>query len=212
MLKKTITYDNYNGDTVAEDFYFNFTKLEIMEKLELDELQATIERLTETDNAKEAYQLFKKLILDAYGEKSPDGRQFIKSPEITQRFEQSPALSEMIIEFLQNPALGGQFIEGTLPPKLVAEAKAAQANNPTDAEVTAMVHEAERRQENPDTAVLPTAPPVLAKPLRRSFDDYSEAELLEMSAPEFQDLVPRDPKHMSKAQLMIAFQRKAAAQ
>lgn len=207
MLKKTITYDNYDGDTVSEDFYFNFTKLEIMEMLELDGLQETIERLTKTENAKEAYGLFKKLILDAYGEKSADGRRFVKSPEIKASFEQSPALSEMIIEFLQNPSLGGQFIEGTLPARLVAEAKAAQAKNPTDADITAMVEEAALRQENPETSVLPTVTPVLEEPPRK-FDEYSEAELLDMPQEEFQRIVPSNPKSMTKAQLMIAFQRR----
>ena len=31
MLKKTITYTDYNGSERTEDFYFNLTKAEIME-------------------------------------------------------------------------------------------------------------------------------------------------------------------------------------
>lgn len=123
MLKKTITYEDFNGQRRTEDFYFSFSKLEIMEMLEIDDLQTTIKGIEESESTARAYALFKKLILDAYGIKSEDGRTFIKNAQVRAEFEGSPALSELIFEFLENPKLGSQFIEGCVPPALVEQAK-----------------------------------------------------------------------------------------
>ena len=81
MLKKSITYDDYNGESQTEDFYFNFTKLEL---LELDVkfeggLEGHIKKLTSTESGKDAYFLFKDVVLSAYGVKSADGKHFEKS-------------------------------------------------------------------------------------------------------------------------------------
>ncbi len=173
MLKKTITYDDYNDNTVTDDFFFNFTKLELMEKeLQLGGLETTIKRLTETNNNEEAYHLFKHLIMASYGKKSEDGKRFIKSKELTESFEQSPALSELIIEFLQKPELGAAFIEGTLPAKLVAEVNAAK----------------EKEKSTAQNVELPTAAPELEttsaeyelkEPTQKELTAMSHEELLE---------------------------------
>jgi hypothetical protein len=203
VLKKTIAYEDYNGNDVAEDFYFNFTKLEIIEMLELDDLEGTIQKLTETENAKEAYHLFKKIILSALGTKSEDGKRFIKNAETVEAFEQSPACSELILEFLENPSLGASFIEGTLPAKLVAEAKAAQAKNPSSEEVSEMVKEAARREDQPQELRVVNEPSTTKK-----YSDYSHSELLSMSKEKFDALVGTDPQKMSQEQLVIAMRRK----
>lgn len=133
MLKKTITYDDYNDESRTEDFYFNFTKLELIElDVKFDGgLEGHISKLMQTQSGKDAYYLFKDIVLSAYGVKSADGKHFEKSPELRAQFESSPALAEMILEFLSNPQAGAQFIEACLPSKLVAEAKAlAEKTNP----------------------------------------------------------------------------------
>ncbi len=73
MLKKTITFDDYSEPPkeVTETFYFNFTKIEIMEKLQLEDLEGKIQRLTETENAKEAYNIFKESYSGCLRQKSP---------------------------------------------------------------------------------------------------------------------------------------------
>lgn len=198
MLKKTITYDDYNGNEITEDFYFNFTKLEIMEKeLELGGLEETVRRLSATTDAPAAYAIFKDLVLAAYGKKSEDGRQFIKSPELLKEFEQSPASSELIIEFLNNPDSGAQFIEGTLPAKLVADVK-KEAARKASKEPLRSDHE------------VSTAPPVLetVKPDEKGLDEYTRDELIEMPQEQFQALVGTDPRKMKKDHLIIAMQRK----
>lgn len=183
MLKKTITYTDLNENEVTEDFYFNFTKLELMETdLMMGGVEETVKRLNETQDAKEAYGLFKNIILAAYGEKSADGRYFIKEDDngrpLSKRFEQSPACSELILEFLENPKMGAAFIEGTLPGKLVAEVKAAQLDGtPPPSE----------------TVELPTAPPVL------------EDEAQGTKEPTDEELLKMKPQDMTHAQLQRAF-------
>ena len=100
MLKKTITYEDYNGVTRTEDFYFNFTEAEIME-LELGTtggLAEMIKRLVDAQDAPAIIKIFKELVLKAYGQKSPDGKRFIKSEELATEFSQTEAYSQLFME------------------------------------------------------------------------------------------------------------------
>lgn len=125
MLKKTITYEDFNGKMLTEDFYFHMTKLDLVE-LELQfegGLDAKIKELTRTTDGPAAYQIFKDIVLNAYGEKSPDGRRFVKTPEVRANLEFSPALGELIISFLEDPQKAAEFTSSLLPKSLVDEAK-----------------------------------------------------------------------------------------
>ena len=131
MIKKTITYESYNGETITEDLYFNLTKLELLkEDIEQNgNFQENVERLTKENNVKEVYNIFKNIVLKAYGVKSEDGKRFIKNEGLRQDLQSSPALSELILSFLENPEEGAKFIEEILPSKLVEEAKKEQEKN-----------------------------------------------------------------------------------
>ena len=88
MLKKTITYEDYNGVERKEDFYFNLTEAEVME-MELSTkggLTEMINRIVAAQDATAIVKIFKDLILKAYGVKSPDGKRFIKSQELRDEF------------------------------------------------------------------------------------------------------------------------------
>lgn len=117
MIKWPITYTDYNGETQTEDFYFNLNKAEVMElNLEAngsygEYLQRAVEQ---RDGKKLAYE-FKRLILKAYGEKSPDGRRFIKSDEMSTAFEQTEAFSELYMQLATEENAASKFIEGVLP-------------------------------------------------------------------------------------------------
>lgn len=199
MLKKTITYDDF-GDPpqeITEDFYFNFTKVEILEMHQLDHLTERIEALNKTEDKEEAYHIFKELILSAYGEKSEDNRKFFKTPEIRAGFEASPALSVMIEEFLLDPKQGALFIEKALPARLVAEVKADMAKEESLKDATVVAPEPEPPVE------LMTVDP------EKTWDSYSRTELLEMPQAQFRTLIPRHVKDMSKEQLVVAMQRRS---
>lgn len=117
MLKKTITYNDYNGTERTEDFYFNLTKAEIME-MELSTsggLAEMITRIVAAQDQPAIIKVFKDLILKAYGEKSPDGKRFIKSDELAMAFSQTEAYSELFMELASDAEAASKFITGIIP-------------------------------------------------------------------------------------------------
>lgn len=117
MLKKKITYTDYNGTERTEDFYFNLTKAEIME-MELGTsggLAEMIQRIVDAQDAPSIIKVFKDLILKAYGEKSPDGKRFIKSTEISESFSQTEAYSQLFMEFATDSNAAAEFVNGIMP-------------------------------------------------------------------------------------------------
>lgn len=125
MLKKTITYQDYNGTIRTENFYFNLTKAEIME-MELTTIGGFVEKINNIIAAKDAPTLirtFKELVLKAYGEKSPDGKRFIKSEEISTAFSQTEAYSIMFTEFATDANAAAAFVNGIIPSDLAEEVK-----------------------------------------------------------------------------------------
>lgn len=120
MLKKTITYVDYNGNERVEDFYFNLTKAEATE-MELSVeggLTKKLEDIVNSQNNKEIITLFKEIILKAYGEKSQDGKRFIKSEELSEAFSQTEAFSELFMELALDEKAAADFVNGILPAKI----------------------------------------------------------------------------------------------
>ncbi|MGB4293546.1 MAG: hypothetical protein WBJ37_11780 [Bacteroidales bacterium] len=117
MLKKTITYTDYNGNERTEDFYFNLYKAEIME-MEMSTaggLTEMIQKIVAAQDAPAIIKVFKELILKAYGEKSPDGKRFIKSDEISTAFSQTEAFSQLFIELATDADAAAKFVNGIIP-------------------------------------------------------------------------------------------------
>lgn len=124
MLKQTITYEDYNGAQRTEDFYFNLTKAEIM-KMELSTtggLTEMIQRIIAAQDTPALVDIFEKLILKAYGVKSPDGKRFEKSEELTNAFAQTEAYSNLFMELATDADKAAKFINGIVPADLAAEA------------------------------------------------------------------------------------------
>lgn len=120
MLKKSITYSDYNDVQRTEDFYFNLSRSEIAEmELGVDGgFSELLKKIIATKNTKELMAQFKKLILTAYGEKSADGKRFIKSPELSEEFSQTEAYSELFFE-LMDADKAANFVNSILPKDLV---------------------------------------------------------------------------------------------
>ena len=124
MLKKSITYTDYNGTERTETFYFNISKAELMEM----ELGTTggyaemLQRIVETQDAPSLIKIFKDLIFKAYGVKSSDGKRFIKSQELSEEFAQTEAYTVLFMELATNAEAGAEFVNGILPQDLVAQA------------------------------------------------------------------------------------------
>ena len=117
MLKKTITYTDYNGTERTEDFYFNLSKAELMEMEMSTEggLTETIQKIVAAQNAPAIIKIFKELILKAYGEKSPDGKRFIKSDELSTAFSQTEAYSQLFMELATDADAAAKFVNGIIP-------------------------------------------------------------------------------------------------
>ena len=117
MLKKTITYTDYNNVERTEDFYFNLTKAELME-VEIGTtggMADMIKRIVDAKDAPAIIKIFKELVLKAYGEKSADGKRFVKSEEISNGFAQTEAYSQLFMELATDADAAAAFVNGIIP-------------------------------------------------------------------------------------------------
>ena len=117
MLKKVITYTDYDGETRTETHWFNLTKAEIleMELLTKGGMEKMIQNIVETQDVPSLVKLFKTLIDKSYGVKSPDGKRFIKNPEDLKEFKETEAYSELFMELATDSDAASKFIEGIVP-------------------------------------------------------------------------------------------------
>lgn len=120
MLKKTIKYVDYNGVEREEDFYFDLSKAEITE-MELSQdggMSNLIQKIVNTKDMPSLIKIFKQLILKSYGEKSADGRRFIKSEQLSTEFTQTPAYSELFMELATDEKAAANFINSIVPQEI----------------------------------------------------------------------------------------------
>ncbi len=133
MFTKTMTYTDYNGNERVEDFYFNFTTAEIAE-MELSTkggLEGEIKAITNEMDGAKIVAWFKKIILQSVGKKTPDGKRFVKSKEISEEFAQTEAYSQLFMELAFDAEKGAEFINSIIPtipddkkPKISSNVKA----------------------------------------------------------------------------------------
>lgn len=121
MFKKTITWTDYDGKEITEDFYFNLTRAEVMD-MELGTeggLEQLLTRIVKAQDYVELSRYFKQIILMSYGEKSPDGKRFIKLRQDGSKpsldFEQTEAFSIMYMELATDDKAAAEFINGIIP-------------------------------------------------------------------------------------------------
>lgn len=120
MLKKTITYVDYNGVQRTEDFYFNLSKAEVaeMEMSVEGGFSKMLEEIVASKDNVRIVNLFKDMVLKSYGEKSADGRRFVKSKELSEAFSQTEAYSEIFMELALNEEAAAAFVNGIMPANL----------------------------------------------------------------------------------------------
>ena len=131
MLKKTINYTDFNGVERQENFYFNLLKAELME-IEMGTVggvREMLQTIIEKQDIPKIIDTIKMLIIKSYGEKSPDGRRFIKSKELSEAFMQTEAFSELYMELLSDAESTAAFVNGIVPFDVQANAAEKKKND-----------------------------------------------------------------------------------
>lgn len=133
MIKKTISYVDYDGKNRTEDFYFHLSKTDIvMLETSVDGgFQQVLTTISNTNDVNAIIREFKKVIHLSYGEKSADGRQFNKSDEISTAFEATPAYDQLFYEMITDTEKAVEFIKGILPSDISKEVEKQMDNIPS---------------------------------------------------------------------------------
>ena len=117
MLKKTMTYEDFDGNNRTEDFYFNLTKAECAElEFGVDGgLTEMLKKIIAEKSTPRMIELIKKIILMAYGVKSPDGKRFIKNDQLREEFAQTNAYSDLFMQLAFDDGECTKFMNGIIP-------------------------------------------------------------------------------------------------
>ena len=128
MIKKTMTYVDYNGNERTEDFYFNLNKAEItkMEMSTAGGLAEKINRIVAAQDTPAIIEVFEDLIQRAYGVKTPDGKGFVKRKEDLDAFMATEAYSDLFMELATDADAAAKFVNGIIPANM---SKQIAANN-----------------------------------------------------------------------------------
>lgn len=130
MIKKTIKYLDWNGVEREEDFYFNLTKTELahMQFEEGGDYATRVRNIIRAKDTAAIMKIFESIVLTAYGEKSDDGRRFIKSPEIAKAFTETAAYDQLYFELLSNPDEFADFVNRLIPSDLASKMEEMKAS------------------------------------------------------------------------------------
>lgn len=135
MLKKTITYEDFDGNTTTETLHFNITKTELADNLDLAEELRELETMLEgeersltTLEIRQILNLVKRLAKLAYGVRSEDGKRFIKEENTWTEFTQTAGYDAFLFGLFENPELAMEFLMGIIPKDLREQAEASVNN------------------------------------------------------------------------------------
>lgn len=137
MVIKKIKYKDFNGVEREEEFMFNLTEAEITEMELMTEggLSDSIKKIIAAQNTPQIIETFKNLLLKSYGQKSADGRLFIKNEKLTEEFTQTNAYSQFFMELATDDKAAIAFINGIIPESMrerVAEVGSDDATSPAN--------------------------------------------------------------------------------
>lgn len=199
MLVRPITYTDLDGETQTDNFHFNLTISEVTEiELEMDGgLSEHLIEVIQEKNARELLAIYKLLITKAYGERSEDGKYFLKETDegrsLGKRFVQHPAYDALFFELMgaddTNDDAFMTFLEGCLPKELLEKM-------PDQADVPKILEERRLQKE--------------ATGSTKKVTDYSREELLAMSNEEFDKVAGTNSQDWPPEILQVAFLRKSA--
>lgn len=117
MLKKSIKYTTFDDEEVTEEFHFHLNRSDLitMEMSMPGGLKTHLEKIVADQDGAEIMKYMRIIIEKSVGEKSPDGKRFIKNPELVEKFTSSPAYDELFVELCTDANAAGDFINGIIP-------------------------------------------------------------------------------------------------
>lgn len=204
MLIRPITFIDLDGESKTENFHFNLTTSEVAEmELEIDGgLSEHLFDVIEKHDARELLRIYKLLISLAYGERTADGKYFLKENaegyKLGRLFVQHPAYDALFMELMGSESSDeafSEFLTGCLP-KTIVDKLPNQEDYPKLLEEH---RQGKLAQPGSNTAKV-------KKP-----EEYTRDELLGMTKEEFDKVVGTDPQKMSPEILGVAYQRKASS-
>ena len=131
MIVKRIKYTDYDGNEREEDFRFNLTEAELM-KMEFNTvggMEQMINKIMDEKDTKKIGELFDKVLLASYGEKSADGKRFVKSPELSKAFSETEAYNVLYMELLTDEKAATAFINGLIPQNVADKVQNLPSNS-----------------------------------------------------------------------------------
>lgn len=193
MLKRTITFEDLDGNSITEDFYFSLSKADLVE-LQLSTDKGFAETLQEIVKERDGAKIiahFKRLILMSYGQRSEDGRRFIKDEQKSLEFSQTDAYSQLFIELATNSDQAAEFVRAIIPSSMASELETSKVEA-TKTEVMAAIDSVDASKNE----------------FALSWSSYSDIELLKMPDEQFNKLMESSKGELTREQLLIAMKRK----
>lgn len=137
MVQKRITYTDYAGVERTETFYFNISKSELirMESTTEGGYAQKLQRIIDAKDGSTIMELFEDIVLLSYGERTDDGRGFIKvrnGMKLAEEFAQTAAYDELYYELCTDAEAASAFVTGIIPKNLVEEANKIAATGQVD--------------------------------------------------------------------------------
>jgi hypothetical protein len=222
VLKKTITYQNFDGDVVNEDWYFNLSIAELakMHLIANGDMVKRLQSIVASGDGEKIIAAFEDIISKSVGKRSDDGKRFLKSPEITAEFMGSEAYSTFFVELVTNANAAAEFINAVMPGDLAEQAAALQKANQPSLESTPDIPP--RTPLTPDDFSWEEMLAMSETDLRllevgqmfdkpgsiRPVSEYTREELLGMSDNKFAMVAGDDPKKWTKEIMVIAMKRR----
>ena len=117
MIKKTVTYTDFDGNERTEDFFFHLTQAEVADwELSVEGgLSKMLLEIIKSKDMRKIIPIYKEILIKSYGEKSPDGRRFIKNDEVRDNFTQTQAFSDLYMSLALDAEEGANFVKGIMP-------------------------------------------------------------------------------------------------
>lgn len=198
MIKKTLKFENLDGEMITEDFWFHLSKAELAELkiVHGDGLEGLMKALNAARDGQAIMDIFKKIISSTVGERSSDGVSFDKEPPYVKRFMNSDAYSVLFMELLEDGKMA-EFIIGVLPKDLQEEARKRHLESSKSDDYTKLM-----------TSLREAESQVTTFELNQLLPQIAPEDILLMARVHFDKL---DHKKMTTEQLQAAFQRKSSS-